>query len=342
MGIALKLALVIAIAVSIGPAVHPASAGSAADRVMAAGKLKCGVITEPLDWNKADLHGSLVALDAELCRAVSTALFGHPDGFDLQSYNTEREGLEALHKGQSDIIVGVTPSARDAIGLHVGFSAPFFEDGQGFMVHRDEGIKSLADLTGHKLCFIEDTDNQTVALTYLATHGIRPVPFGFQEEGEMDAAIMDRHCQATSALISKLAEARSSFRNSGDYVFLPDLLSLVPVTAAADADDARLLGILNATISALQQAEFLDVTQGTALSVPHSDDPRMQRLMGDDWATAQALGLPRDWSKQMIAAVGNYQEIFGRTIGPGTKFNLARGPNALWNKGGVMAPLPLQ
>jgi ABC-type amino acid transport substrate-binding protein len=34
-------------------------------------RLKCGIVAEPLDWNKQDLHGNLAALDAEMCRAVA-------------------------------------------------------------------------------------------------------------------------------------------------------------------------------------------------------------------------------------------------------------------------------
>jgi general L-amino acid transport system substrate-binding protein len=304
-----------------------------------ADRLRCGVITEPLDWNKQDLHGGLLPLDTQICRAVSAALFGAPDRLQIQSYNAEQDGLAGLAAGRSDIVVGVTPQAA-ASARGIRFSVPFFQDGQGFMVHKDEGIHDVAAIAGRKLCYIEDTDNDPTVLAYLARRDIRPIPFGFQEEGEMDAAIMDRHCQATSAYISKLAEARSTFRNGRDYVFLPERLSLVPVTVAAT--DARLAAIADYTVSVLLQAEFLGVTKASAAHAPHSEDKRMQRLTGEDWLTAQGLGLPHDWSRSVIGAVGNYAEMYGRTVGPGTPLDLPRGPNALWDQGGVLAPLPLQ
>ena len=319
-----------------------ARAGTIADRVLAAGRLRCGVITEPLDWNKDDLHGSLAALDAEMCRAVSVALFGAANHFDVKTYRSEREGLAALQKSEADIVAGVTPNSISAGQYNVRFSLPFFQDAQSFLVHRAEGIHALADLAGHKLCFIDGTDNGFTVLPALTTAGIKPVPFPFEEEGEMDAAIMDRHCQATSALASKLAEARGTFHNGKDYLLLPDTLALVPATIAVDATDARLAAITDYTISALLQAEFLGVTHANAATLPASDDPRFKRLLGQDWSTGQGLGLPHAWSRTLIATVGNYGEIYDRTVGPGTLFNLPRGVNALWNKGGVMAPLPLQ
>jgi len=307
----------------------------------AAGRLRCGVITEPLDWNKTDLHGSLAPLDIAICRAIATARYGAADRLEIQSYDSEEAGLTAVHAGKSDIVAGVTPDTTAGQKYALRFSIPFFYDGQGFMVHRAEGIHALADITGHKLCYIEDTDNDAVALNALAARGIKPVPFGFQEEGEMDAAIMDRHCQVTSAYLSKLAEARASFHNHQDYVLLPDMLTLAPATVAVDAHDLRLSGLVDMTLSALLQAEFLGVTAASAPHAPQSGDPRFQRLLGDDYATAAALDLPHDWSRQVIAAVGNYAEIYARTLGPGTPFDLPRGLNALWNHGGLMAPLPL-
>jgi general L-amino acid transport system substrate-binding protein len=307
-----------------------------------AGTLKCGVITEPFDWNKQDLHGNLAALEAEICRATAAALFGRPDRVELQAYNTEEEGLNGLRHGASDIVAGITPSAQQEATGKIRFSLPIFEDTLGFMVHRAEGIHSIADITGHKLCYIEDTDNDHTILPYLMSRGTRPLPFGFQEEGEMDAAIMDRHCQATGAMLSKLAEARATFHNINDYVFLPEMLDLSPITIASDAADVRLGAIVDYTISVLLQAEFLGVTRAQAAALPHSEDPRLQRLSGEDYATGQALGLPHGWSRKVIEGVGNYAEIYDRTIGPGTKYNLARGLNALWNKGGLMAPLPLK
>ncbi len=327
----IRLVLVL-IALAVSGTLHAAEAD----------RLKCGVITEPLDWNKQDLHGNLAPMGLAVCRAVATALYGRPDRMQLQSYNTEQDGLDALLQGRSDMVAGVTPSAAYAGRKGVRFSIPFFQDSQGFMVHRAENIHSLADITGHKLCYIDDTDNDRIVLPDLYGRGIKPMPFGFQEEGEMDAAIMDRHCQVTSAMISKLAEARASFHNARDYVFLPDRLALLPETVATAGRDTRLGTIVDYTISVLMQAEFLGITHASAVTQGHSEDPRMQRLLGEDYATAQGLGLPHDWSRRVLEAVGNYGEIFDRTVGPGTPFDLARGVNALWDKGGVLAPLPLQ
>jgi general L-amino acid transport system substrate-binding protein len=42
----------------------------------------------------------------------------------------------------------------------------------------------------------------------------------------------------------------------------------------------------------------------------------------------------------VISAVGNYGEIYDRNLGPGTPFELERGPNALWADGGLLYAPP--
>ena len=69
----------------------------------------------------------------------------------------------------------------------------------------------------------------------------------------------------------------------------------------------------------------------------------VQRLLGEDWATSRALGLTaHDWAAQVIAVVGNYGEIYDRTVGSHGALGLPRGLNALWTQGGLMHPLPMQ
>jgi len=40
--------------------------------------------------------------------------------------------------------------------------------------------------------------------------------------------------------------------------------------------------------------------------------------------------------------VGNYGEIFERNLGAATPLRLQRGPNALWNNGGLIYPPPFR
>ena len=54
------------------------------------------------------------------------------------------------------------------------------------------------------------------------------------------------------------------------------------------------------------------------------------------------LGLGEDWVVNIIKGVGNYGEIFDRTIGAGSVLKLERGLNNLWTKGGLMYAAPFR
>jgi general L-amino acid transport system substrate-binding protein len=42
----------------------------------------------------------------------------------------------------------------------------------------------------------------------------------------------------------------------------------------------------------------------------------------------------------VISLVGNYGEIYDRTVGPGTPLGLERGTNAQWSDGGLLYAPP--
>ncbi len=65
------------------------------------------------------------------------------------------------------------------------------------------------------------------------------------------------------------------------------------------------------------------------------------RLREGNGETLQVkMGLANDWVVGVIKQVGNYGEIFERSLGPDTPFDMARGPNELWTNGGLMYAPP--
>ena len=298
--------------------------------------LNCAVITEEADWNREDLHGDITPLAAEVCRAVAVATLGRTDALQVLREPAEPEALTALHTGQADLVVGVTPAISSALRLDVAYGPPVFLDAQEVLVHRDAGIHDIAGLAGKTVCFIAGTDTAGVLLATMRARGIAIRPFPFQEQGEMSAVFSGGRCQAMSAYASRLAEMRMQFR--GDYVLLPDRLALSPVVVATRAGDVAWSAVVAATVDVLVQAQMLGVTRAGIVQATQSDDPVLARLAGGDWSSGLALGLAHDWSAKVIAAVGNYGEIYDRTLGKGSKRQLPAGLNADCLHGGALCP----
>ncbi len=311
------------------------------DQVRARGHLRCGVVVGAEDWNKVDLHGPLAPLDAAICAAVAVAALGPKAQVDLARYAGEQDAEAALQHSEVDVAVGVTPGVTPLMHYRIEFGPPVFYDAQGFLVRRDAQIRSVHDLGGKAVCYIEGTDLERTLQARTIAAGIPLVPMPFQEQGEMDDGLLAGHCQAISADLSKLAATRAGFHHPEKFQLLSDTLTLQPVAPAYRQGDPRWGAIVDWTVHSLVLAESLGLTKDSVHRAA-GDDPVVQRLVGADWATASALGLAKDWAAQVVGAMGNYGEIYEATVGARANLNLPRGLNALWTEGGLMHALPVQ
>lgn len=314
------------------------------DAVRAAGTLACGVVTEPEDWTKTDLHGGLAPLGTEICKAVAVAALGDKAKVDVHPYASELEAGDGLRKGEVPLVLGMTASATAMWHWQIAFGPPVFYDGQSLLVRGDAHVEKPPDLAGLRVCFVEGTENERVLLARTVARKIAIIPMPFQEAGEMDDAMAVRHCDAVSAYVSKLAVLRAAYaKQLGRDVILSDWMTIAPVAPAYRQGDAQWAMLVDWTIQALIQAEASGVTRETIGDANDSEDPVVQRLTGKDWASSRAIGLQdHDWAAKVIAVVGNYGEIYDRTVGAHAALRLPRGRNSLWTQGGMMVPLPVQ
>ena len=79
--------------------------------------------------------------------------------------------------------------------------------------------------------------------------------------------------------------------------------------------------------------------QGSFSTFATTTNPDIKRMLGQEGELGAALGLDRAWAATAIKQVGNYGEMYDRSITP---LGLARGPNALWTKGGLQFAPPLR
>ncbi|HLW90841.1 MAG TPA: hypothetical protein VKS78_06015 [Roseiarcus sp.] len=311
------------------------------DSIRAAQHMRCGAVLGVDDWNGEDVHGNLSALEAEVCRAVAVAIFGDAGGLTIQNFPAEPEALNALKSGAIQLAIGVSPSASTAMHFGVGFGPPIFYDSQRFLVSKRSGVTELAGLRDKLICALDMSPPERVLRDEMTARGI---PYGLMahsEQGEMDAAVAVRRCDAGTGMESRLAQSRANFHGwTNDFVFLPERLGLSPVVPAYRYGDQKLGLVIDWTVSALIEAEALGITQRNVAAASERHDMRAEQLLGHDFSTAQALGLAHDWAAGVIAATGNYGEIFRRTTGE--PYHLDRGLNALWTEGGLMRPLPMR
>ena len=142
--------------------------------------------------------------------------------------------------------------------------------------------------------------------------------------------------------VSLLAQVRSKLKVPADHIILPELITKEPLGPAVRQDDAQWFAVVRWTLMALIEAEELGLTSANVDAQRASTDPGIRRFLGLEANLGQALGLPRDWAYQVVKNVGNYGEIFERTLGMKSDLKLARGLNNSWTKGGLMYSMPFR
>ena len=314
---------------SIIPAIHNA------------GRLVCATVEPIDDWDGRGEHGDLSTLASAFCEAVAVAVLGPNAPVEIRRFPAEAEALQAVKSKQVHLAVGLSPSAESAMMFDVSFGRPLFYDTQRFMVPRAAGLKSATDLRGILICAMNNTPSEQRLRDYMTQHKIAYGLQAHSEQGEMDASVAVAHCAAGSALESRLAESRADFpANAPEFVFLPERFGLEPVATAYRSGDPRFALLVDMTLSALLQAEALGITHANVKEATTRTDLEARRLLGADRSVGQALGLPANWAVPVLAAVGNYAEMYSRTVGK--NYHLERGPNALWLQGGLLSPSSLQ
>jgi general L-amino acid transport system substrate-binding protein len=165
------------------------------------------------------------------------------------------------------------------------------------------------------------------------------IAFGTADEAVK--AYESGRCDVFTTDVSGLYAERLKLANPADHAVLPEVISKEPLGPMVRHGDDQWFDIVKWTLFAMVNAEELGITQKNADEMVKSDKPEMKRAVGTDGNFGEQLGLTKDWLLRIVKAVGNYGESFDRNVGAGSKLNISRGLNNLWNKGGIQFAPPI-
>ncbi len=320
-----------------------AHAGKTLEQIRQRSQLVCGVSTGVIGFSSADSQGKWSGLDVDICRAIAAALFNDPNKVKYVPLNAQQR-FTALQSGEVDILSRNTSwtLTRDAsLGLH--FTAVTYYDGQGFLVPKKLKLTSAKQLKDAEICVQSGTTTEKNLNDYFKAQGVRIKPVVFEKFESSIKAFFSGRCQAYTTDASALAFIRSKEApKPDDYQVLPELISKEPLGPMVRRGDDEWFAIVKWVIFALIEAEEYGITRGNIETMKSSANPAIARLLGGAEDSGKPLGLDREWAARAVRAVGNYGEIFQRNVGGDSPLKLARGLNALWNKGGLMYAPPVR
>jgi general L-amino acid transport system substrate-binding protein len=331
----------IGLAAFVAAAVQPATAQTL-DVIRDRGKLICGINPDLPGFAARDQEGAWRGFDVDFCRAVAAAIFNDAGKVEFKALsNAER--LTALKNSDIDLLSRNTTwtMARET-ALGINFAAVTYYDGQGFLVRSSLKVESALELGGKSICVQTGTTTEANLADYFRGKKLTYQLNAFPSADEALAAYNDGRCDAFTTDTSALFAERLKLAKPDEHVILPDIISKEPLSPAVRQGDDRWFKIVQWTHFVMLNAEELGVTSNTIEQAMNSDNPEIRRLVGLDGSAGTDIGLSSDWAARVIRLVGNYDEVFERNVGTGSKLGIPRGINQLWTHGGIQYAPPIR
>ncbi len=320
-----------------------AASADTLDTVRARGQLSCGVSQGLPGFSSPDAKGRWSGIDVDFCRAVAAAVLGDAAKVRFTPLSS-KERFTALQSGEIDLLSrnSTWTQTRDA-ALGINFAGVIYYDGQGFMVRRSLGVKSARELDGAAVCVNAGTTTELNVADYFRTHGMKYTPVVFEKSDEVVAAYDAGRCDVYTTDQSGLYAQRLKLKDASAHVVLPEIISKEPLGPAVRQGDDKWFNIVRWTLFALIGAEELGVGRDNVAALAATTrNPEIRRLLGREGRAGVHLGLDPEWARRLIAAVGNYGEMFERHLGVNSRLGIARGLNRLWTKGGLHYAPPIR
>ena len=310
-------------------------------RITSRGTLLCGIDQTEAEYTMDEAHGARVAFDSALCRAMAVALLGPAAQVKVAAYPDETTALGALRRGEVDVVATISADLTRTSDPSVTLTAPVLHDPVTLLAAVAAKIEAPRDLAGRKICFLAETDTEASLQDWARAQGVVYVPFPFQEQGEMEAAFATNNCAALAGDATRLGDLRASLgAHAALYRMVPFRIGGDPLAIAVRQRDAALAHVAQWTVQALLLAEQAGITAANVRALAVGKSATVDRLLGRTREIGRPLGLREEWAREVVEAVGNYAEMFDRTLG--LPMGLMRGENALCEHGGALCPLPIK
>lgn len=336
-----RVSLVLSLAVAAGFSIQAASAQTL-KAIKDRGLVSCGVTQGLAGFSLPDDKGNWTGLDVDICRAISAAVFNDPSKVKFVPLSA-KDRFTALQSGEVDLLSRTTTwtLSRDT-SLGANFTGVTYYDGQGFMVKKSLKVNSALELNSASVCVATGTTTELNLADYFKGNNMKYEVIAFATADDTIKAYESGRCDVFTTDQSGLYAERLKLANPGDHVVLPEIISKEPLGPMVRHGDDQWFDIVKWALFAMVTAEELGITQKNVDEKVKSDNPELKRVLGTDGNLGEQLGLTKDWVVRIVKAVGNYGESFDRNVGSGSKLGIARGLNALWNKGGLQYAPPIR
>ncbi len=320
--------------------------GDLLDTVLARGELNCGVSGSAVAFSETQPDGSQTGFDADYCRAVAAALFGDADAVVFTPL-TAAERFTAVQTGEVDVLMRNTTwtQSRDTeVGMDFGPTT--YYDGQQLMAREADGFSGgsqVADIAGAVVCTNAGTTTEQNIADAAEAAGVSIQLTTFEDFDQVTENFINGACDIITTDGSALVGRKANQQPAGEnwVIFPATPISKEPLGPTYGQNQSRFADVVNWTVYATVIADEKGITSANVADMAaNPPDAEAARLLGaaDDEQQSN-MGLAPDAFYQVIAQVGNYDEIYSRHLNP---VGLTRegSANAGWLDGGLIYAPP--
>lgn len=288
--------------------------------------------------------GSWVGFNVDFCKVVAAAVLGDAEAVEYV-VTTGTTRFPILQSGEADMLSNSTTwtSSRDT-ALGFNFAPTTFYDGQGMVVRVDSGIESLEDLEGGSVCVGTGTTTEKNLADVMRRLDVQYEAVTFEDTGDVvRSAFEEGRCDAWTNDKSGLISGLVLFADPSSVKILDETMSKEPLGPLVRHGDDQWFDIVKWVTYGTMQAEELGITSANVEELAAtSEDPVVRNLLGAEGDLGLGLGLDNDFMVKVISQVGNFGEIYDRSLGPDTPFDLPRALNAQYTDGGLIYSPPFR
>lgn len=323
-------------------ATHTVASAQTLETVRERGHLICAAANPLPGFAQQSKEGLWSGFDVDFCRAVAAAVFSDPEKVEFRPLDGASRFAQ-LQVGEVDLISRNAPwTLQRDTRFQVHYTATSFIDGQSFMVRQSLGVVSAYELSDLSVCVIADGAESRSLGEFFFENQATYTEVPYEDREDLAVAYHAGLCDVVTASASWLNAIRLGLDDPAQHRILPERISKEPLGPMVRQGDDAWFNIVRWTLYVLLNAEELGVTSLNLDPLSEVTTPTIRRLLGLEDDFGAALGLSPDWMAQVIAAVGNYGEIYDRNFGSQTGVALLRGPNSLWTQGGLLYAMPIR
>lgn len=317
------------------PAVQAADAGL--HYINTRGVVRCGTPAGNKIFAYKDEDGQWQGISVEMCRIISTAVFGRSDRIKMVMV-PETMVAKALTTNKIDVMVGGMPySATNESSTKAAPVDAVYYDRMTFLARDAGDAKSMTAFKGKKVCIVQDIDDLNRLQAYSDKYQLDLQIMPFPTAVKAREAFLLKRCPlfVGNAMLLQDMLINTPSGMSG-VEMLPETIDERPFYLFADKENTTLRSALKWIMNATKLTEEIGLTQENYSLNLASKDPAIRNLLGTDEKLWSRFNLEPLWVQTMLKERGNYGEVFEKAFGSKSRFNIPRGKNNLLKNGGLM------